>query len=215
MHTKRTLRWSAVGFIVVAALVAACGTVDRSQPTPSQGPTATPHASAGVTTAPAPSPSPSASVAAIVGEWVGSHDCERIRAMLHEVGLDEFIAEAIYGNGLIPGVTSEAGIADPANPCAGAVRRAHSHVFTADGRFASRDFNGQNVDGGTWAIVDDHTVVINGLPFGFRIAGDELTLDPRPIDISKCTTRDCRFPADWVLMVAMPGTSWTRGTIPG
>lgn len=135
--------------------------------------------------------------------------------MLRGAGLDEFTVEQIYGNGLVPGVDSEADIADPSQPCAGAVIRAHSHVFTADGRFASRDFDGEQVDDGSYVIEGDDTVVINGVPFGFRIEGDELTLVPKPVDTSVCTTKECRFPAAWALMVAMPGTSWTRGTIPG
>ena len=44
--------------------------------------------------------------------------------------------------------------------------------------------------------------------------GDELTFQPPNVDISGCTTKECRFTATWVLMVAMPGTTWTRGEIP-
>ncbi len=61
----------------------------------------------------------------------------------------------------------------------------------------------------------DDIVVINDQSFRFSVDGDELTLEPPPVDISACTTQECRFMAAWVLMVAMPGTTWTRGTITG
>ena len=159
------------------------------------------------------SPSPAASDGApsIVGEWVGFHDCERIVAMLTEAGLDEFILEGVYE--LVPGATSPDDIDDPADPCRGAVRREHSHFFTADGAFGSRDDNGQQVDEGTYTIVGDDVVVINGETFHYRIDGDSISFQPDPVDISDCTTRMCRFMATWVLAVAMPGTTWTRGSI--
>ena len=218
MRAKGTWRWPSVGFISLVALVAACGGVANSQQPTGQAPSVsmTPDTSAATTSAPvqsSPSPAPSSLAAPIVGEWVGTHDCARMLAILDEAGLDEFIAETVYGNGLVPGASSEADV-DPARPCAGAVPRAHSHVFTADGRFASRDFQGQEVDDGTYVVQGAETVLINDVPFGYRVVGNELTLVPKPVDISACTTKECRFIATWVLMVAMPGTSWTRGTIP-
>ena len=215
MRAQRGRLWSAIAWIGVLVVVAACGTAANSQPTASRGePTSAASGTSAGTTA-GPATSPSAPAAAIVGEWVGTHDCERILAILQGAGLDEFLADAINGNQLVPGASPEAALGDPARPCAGAIPRAHSHVFTADGRFASRDFNGQEVDSGTYVIQGGDTVVINKVPFGFRVVGDELTLVPKPVDVSACTTKECRFAATWVLMVAMPGTSWTRGTIPG
>ena len=162
-----------------------------------------------------PSSAPTVAAAEIVGEWVGVHDCERITSLLGEAGLDEFLLEAVYGNGLVPGATKEADLKDPTQPCVGAVQRAHSHFFTAAGGFGSRDFNGQQVDEGGYRIEGDDLIDINGSKFRFHIDGDELTLEPEPVDISQCTDKMCRFEASWVLMVAMPGTTWKRGTIPG
>ena len=158
---------------------------------------------------------PQASPPAIVGEWVGIHDCLRIQKMLSDAGLEEFVAEAVYGNGLVPGVAAESDIEDMNRPCAAAVPRKHSHFFTADGFFGSKDYDGAQVDDGGYRLEGDDVVVINGTSFRYRIDGDELTLVPPEIDISDCTTKECRFPAAWVLMVAMPGTTWTRGTIAG
>ena len=84
-----------------------------------------------------PSPSAEASPSAanaIVGEWVGVHDCERIVAMLGDASLDEFLADAVYGNELVPGVDPRtATLKDPSKPCDGAVERQRSHFFTAAG----------------------------------------------------------------------------------
>ena len=193
--------------VLLVGIVAGCGGAQAQSPSPSvRGPSlSTPAASA-------EAGSSASSAHAIVGEWVGAHDCARIVAMLHDAGLDPFIAEQIYGNGLVPGVSSEAGL-HCNDPCAGAVPRAHSHFFTADGSFGSKDFNGEQVDSGTYEV-RGNTVVLNGATaIGFEIDGDELRLTPPTVDTSACTTDECRFGAAWVLMVAMPGTAWTRGAI--
>ena len=170
------------------------------QPSTTQAPTAT-------TSEASPPP-------AIVGEWVGVHDCNRIVTMLKDAGLDDdYIAEQVNGNGLVPGVDAESDTLDPSSPCAEAVPRAHSHFFTADGFFGSKDFTGEQVDDGGWRLEGDDVLVINGTPFRYRIDGDELTLEPPEIDMSNCGVPDCEFLATWVRMVAMPGTTWTRGTI--
>ena len=135
--------------------------------------------------------------------------------MLTDAGRQESLGDAIYGNGLVPGVDpSTTTVKDPAHVCDHAVQRAHSHFFTADGQFGSKDFNGQQVDDGSYRLEGDDIVVINDQPFHYSIDGDELTLVPPTVDISSCTTRECRFAATWVLMVAMPGTTWKRGEIP-
>jgi hypothetical protein len=199
--------------VVVMALVAACGGGASSTPAPSAAPTV-----AGSTpSATPPSAAPSASTAAganaaIVGEWVGMHDCERIVSMLKAAKLDEFVAEAVVGNGLIPGVFTESELKDPAHPCDEAVQQRHSHFFTAAGVFGSKDFHAQQVDDGTWKIEGDK-LVINDQAFGYAIDGDQLTLTPPTVDISTCSTKECRSTAVWVLMVAMPGTTWTKGII--
>ena len=135
--------------------------------------------------------------------------------MLTDAGQTENLADAIYGNGLVPGVDpSTATVKDPAHLCDGAVQRKHSHFFTANGQFGSKDFTGQQVDDAPYHLEGDDVVVIGDQPFHYAIAGDELTLVPPKVDISGCTTQECRFAATWVLMVAMPGTTWKRGEIP-
>ena len=193
---------------LVVLLATACGAGTPSSPTTAP--------SVSASAAPAePSTSASAATSAIVGEWVGTHDCNRILKMLTDAGLEEFLGDAIYGNLLVPGVDpSTTTVKDPEHVCDEAVQRAHSHFFTADGRFGSKDHNGQQVDDAPYRLEGRDVVVIGDQAFHYSIEGDELTLVPPKVDISGCTTRECRFAATWVLMVAMPGTTWKRGEIP-
>jgi hypothetical protein len=191
--------------VVLSMVIAACSGSAASAPIASPTTAASPSAEASVSAAP--------SQASIVGEWVGVHDCERIVAMLRGAKLEEFLPDAVYGNGLVAGDPQASALADPKYPCEGAVQRKHSHFFTASGEFGSKDFNGQRVDDGTYTLDGEDGLVINGSRFKYKIHGDELSVDPEPVDISSCTTRECRFPATWVLMVAMPGMTWKRGTI--
>lgn len=144
--------------------------------------------------------------ATLVGSWVGVHDCDAIVEALREAGVEEtVVVENVVGNGLVPGAATVADLADPSNPCADAIPREHGHFFTADGRFGSTDFNGDQVDDGTYEIVDDDTLSINGTEFSFSVEGDELTLQPPPVS-SDCSDFECQ----WSIMVAMPGQTLTR-----
>lgn len=131
--------------------------------------------------------------------------------MLTDAKLVEFLADPLEQ--LVPG-DPDVAAADPATACDGAVQREHSHFFTAAGGFGSKDFHGQRVDDGSYTLEGEDRIVINGQTFTYEIDGDELSLEPEPVDISSCTTKECRFTATWVLMVAMPGTTWKRGEIP-
>ena len=200
---------------VVVLIVAACGGPTPSATQSAPIASASPIVTASPSTAATGSPSAAAQASPIVGEWVGTHDCGRILKILTDSGLEEFLGDAIYGNGLVPGVDpSTTTVEDPAHVCDDAVPRAHSHFFTAGGQFGSKDFNGQQVDDGSYRLEGDDVIVINDQPFHYTINGDELTLEPPTVDISTCTTKECRFTATWVLMVSMPGTTWTRGEIP-
>ena len=68
---------------------------------------------------------------------------------------------------------------DPTKPCDGAVERQHSHFFTADGAFGSKDFDGQQVDDGTYTLEGNDGIVINGKRFTYEVQGDELVARAR------------------------------------
>ena len=199
------------GSLVVALAIFAATACSPTGVQPSSGAATTSPAMSSMSPAAVTSKPSAKDAATIVGEWAAHHDCAQIKAMLEAAGLEEFVAESIFGNNLVPGVTSEAEAPDPSNLCEGAVEREHSHFFTADGRFGSRDHNGNQVDDGRYELVGDDTVVINDrTAFRYTIDGDQLTLTPPEVDISDCTTKECRFAKAWVLMVAMPGSTWTR-----
>ncbi len=189
-----------IGTTTLALLVAACASpnqADESSASPS-------------TTAASAAGEPSASAAAgatseIVGEWVGIHDCERIVEALRDAGFEEaFVLENVVGNALVPEASSVDDLADSADPCADAVPRKHGHFFTPDGGFGSTDHSGQQVDDGTYEVVDGDTVSINGTEFGYEIRGETLNLVS--LAPEGCVTFEC----GWSIMVAMAGEPLER-----
>lgn len=63
---------------------------------------------------------------------------------LTDAGLENWVVGSVAGNGFVPGVTSPDQIADPANPCEGAVPREHSHFFDEHGLFGSLERAGDS-----------------------------------------------------------------------
>ena len=160
-----------------------------------------------ISTAASPSAEPSMSNAAIVGIWRGEHECAGIADALAEAGFDEsVIVETIVGNGLVPGAESPSDVANVTEACEQAITLEHSHEFTADGQFFSYDQDGNEVDFGTYRLIDDDTVAIGdaSVEFDFTIEGDHMTLEPQ-------TERGCLdFNCQWALMVAMPWSGMER-----
>ena len=186
---------------VAAVLFAACASASPSGP--AQSDSAEPLLSGAPATAVAASTAP----ADLVGEWERETRCDEIVAALDEAGLEQWIPEVAAG--FVPGATGPDAIADPADPCRDAVPLRHSHFFTADGQFGSRDQDGNQVDDGTYQIVDEGTFVVSkefpDVTFQYAIDGDSLTLEPA---IPVCSP-DC-FEAAWSVSVAFPGHAWRR-----
>jgi hypothetical protein len=164
------------------------------------GCTAAPSASALPDT---PSPSPSVAVSPLVGEWVGIHNCKAIVHTLRSAGFEGVVLDIVIDNGLVPGAGSKDDLADQSMPCEDAVPREHEHIFTADGQFGSRDWNGNPVDDGTYEIVDEDTLIIEGIELGYSIEGDELKLESIP---KGCEDDECIYS----IMLAMPGETMHR-----
>jgi hypothetical protein len=153
---------------------------------------------------------PAGTSAAIVGVWQGVHECEGIAEALGAAGFDEaVILENIVGNGLLPGVESPDEVSDITTACEEATPLEHSHEFTADGQFFSYDQDGEEVDFGTYELIDDDTLSIGapdrpGMEFDFTIEGDHLTLVPQVP--AGCLEFECQ----WAVMVAMPWSGMDR-----
>jgi pimeloyl-ACP methyl ester carboxylesterase len=190
--------------ISIILLLAACG---GSAPTRSESAAASEPERSTSASAPTSIDSP------IVGEWIGTHDCERIVEALGAAGFDEAtILEVVVGERLVPDAESPEDLADPTAPCADAVPREHGHFFTNASAFGSTDFDGEQVDDGTFTVVDDDTLVISpnftetdapATEFGYTIDGDTLTLEPIVPD--GCVEFVCL----WSIMVAMAGEPLT------
>jgi hypothetical protein len=154
-----------IGCLLAAAALASCAA--------STGPSGPPAAS----TAPA-SPSeassggPSAFDPDLVGTWTRMHDCQTMLAAFEEAGLAESHAVWIIGNWVGDPKDVEA---DPNNLCAEArPPEEHSHFFTADGQFGSLDAEGNQVDGGDYALVDNDTLSFASHSTEFGYDGDIL-----------------------------------------
>ena len=169
-------------------------------------------------TAPEPTTSAPAETTPLVGDWERVITCAELARAYREAGFDREARWAGAGSGFIPGVTSVDQLTDPEHhPCEGAVPRKHSHFFTEDGRFGSRDWNGVQVDWGTYEIIDEGSFAMpyrfeRGKPivveFRYRIDGNTLRLDPELT--SDCTTGRCREAAAWAVSVAYAGEEWER-----
>jgi hypothetical protein len=174
----------------------------------------TPQAAGGNTSAAPAESEPSSTgddVPALVGEWSRTTTCQQRADALEAAGLGRFAAEHAAGDGFVPGVTSVDQLADPKHPCQDAVPQVHSHFFTADGQFGSRDAQGNQVDDGDYELQGDDTVVIGTAPhavtFHYRIEdGDRLYLDP---ELPACARKGC-WDAQWGVAVAYPGLPWER-----
>jgi hypothetical protein len=106
--------------------------------------------------------------AALIGEWQRLQKCSELEHSMNKAELHDALLQFIAEDGWIPGVTRVKQIEYPTHPCKGAVARKHSHFFTADGAFGSRDDNGKQVDDGSYRLVGDDTVVIGSVTFHYK-----------------------------------------------
>jgi hypothetical protein len=147
----------------------------------------------------------------LVGRWERVTTCQELVSALTKAGLRKTAPAMLAGNGFVPGTPLQ--LAARTNICKGAVARRHSHFFTAEGQFGSVDYNGRQVDDGSYRLLGARTVRINDGTFHFRIAGRELRLEPviSAADRRKALTLPLRFStAGWQVAVAFPGHAWKR-----
>ena len=187
-----------VGFVVVLSLTACASSPERlSSGTSGKPPT---------TSTPAAAP--------LVGRWEQSarvHTCQNyVRGMAYE-----HLLGAVDAAPLSHGETWEQVAADFCNPNPSEedFNISHSHFFDRYGDFGSVDAQNNQVDNGTYTIVNDHTMRIGKSTFHYDVSGDSLTLDPV---ITKAERREAlakpgQFTdAIWMVAVAFPGTAWHR-----
>jgi len=147
----------------------------------------------------------------LVGRWERVTTCQELLSAVTKAGLRKTAPAMLSGNGFVPGTPKQ--LAAKADICKGAVPRRHSHFFTAAGQFGSVDYNGQQVDDGSYRILDARTVRINDGKFHFRITGRKLRLEPviSAAARRKALAQPLQFStAGWQVAVAFPGHAWKR-----
>lgn len=154
------------------------------------------------------SASRSASASApFVGTWRRVTTCAELVAALQKAGMQKWVREFVAGNGFVPGVTSADGLSNN-NPCKGAVPRAHSHFFTKSRKFGSLDWKGQQVDDGSYKVINDRTFVMfkefPKVTFHYSIQGSNITF--APVVPSGCQSFRCA----WAITMSYPGKMWKR-----
>jgi hypothetical protein len=181
--------------ILAAVILAAC----NAQPTavlvptsPSSAvPTQTPQ-----TSSPTSGPSQGSP---LVGTWERVNSCKGFVQAFTTAGLIDLAPEWLVGAGYY----ASADQIDKNDMCKGATEVKHSHFFTASGGFGSYDQNGQQVDDGSYKLVDDHNIAFpSGITVQYSVVGDTVTFER--VESNLCTV-DCRENTAWALSAFYPG----------
>lgn len=206
------VRFIGLSSVLLAVLVMGCGS-----PSVSAAPSlsASPIRSASESPS-APSPQPSASVATadIVGTWTRTQTCEQSLAAFEASGFGSKAFEWVTQNWIPDASPRTSGFCDGAS---GAIP--HSHFFTADGKFGSRDQNGQQVDEGDYAIASPglltfprHASEFNysaTISVRYAVKGNEATFDVQ-VRAGCVTDAGCAQAYAWALSAFFSGPPWTR-----
>lgn len=200
------------GLAVVALVVSACSGSLAPSLSATANATPSPAASQAIapTTPPTPLPTPPS---ALIGNWTRLVSCRDELAAFAKAGLTDQVTQWVVAN-FVPAGAS----APPGNECANAGPAVqHSHFFTADGRFGSRDEHGQQVDDGDYALVDSATLSFPShahdfgyagtILVGFTLAGDSLTFT---VKIPAPCEAECRVAYGWALSALYGPQSFTR-----
>jgi hypothetical protein len=128
----------------------------------------------------------------LVGEWQRVNRCRPFVRAFKKAGLEQLAPEWLVGGGYRSGSIKQ--VAKDPHPCRGAKAFKHSHAFYPDGKFASFTARGQQVDNGTYKIIDNRTFRLLGAP-GFKVrysvTGDTIRY-LRVIAPHACKSKSCR-----------------------
>jgi hypothetical protein len=199
------IRVSIASALLVSVLAAGCSGSESEQ--------AEPSGQTSVASTAAAMPATTAETQALVGRWERVNECPQLVKALDEAGLGA-IAPSVAGD-YFPGISAKK-LAKKADVCAGAKPFVHSHFFTDSGAFGSLTEDLQQVDDGTYAIIDDSTFRIGtdpGVEFHYEINSDTLSLSPviTKAMVAKALANPLEFSdAGWSVAVAYPGETWKR-----
>jgi hypothetical protein len=202
IRKARTLSAWSVSILLVASACATSAPPETISQPPSQA---------------APTTEATPSAADIVGYWHRAQSCEELLATFRAAGLAESHRGWLQGNFF----GGEEGPAS-GDPCAGAAGPLeHSHWFTADSGFGSHDENGEEVDGGDYAVVDEDTLSFPSHAAEFGHDGEVLVdyeidadgLATFKVEVPEECDSPCQDAYAWALSAFSSGP-WEPGDVP-
>ncbi len=154
----------------------------------------------------------------IVGRWQTLRTCHGLVQAAKKAHLQP-LAPGIVGD-YFPGKTPQQ-LALKRHLCRGAKPQLHSHFFTRDGQFGSVDQHGQQVDDGSYRIIDARTFRIGNpdVHARFRYEVDHTNngkvLALKPVITKRMRREGLAHPlqfsrAGWAVAVAYTGHKWKR-----
>jgi hypothetical protein len=192
-----------VASVLISVLVVGCG---GSESEPS-GEASTPPPTA-------TTPTTTAATTGLVGRWERFNECPQLVEAFEQAGLAE-LAPSYVGDYFPDANPKE--LAQKDDLCKGAEPFVHSHFFDEAGAFGSLTENLEQVDDGSYEIVDDRTFVISkefpDVTFHYTIDGDELTLSPvltRALKKEALANPLEFHAAGWAITMSYPGQAWKR-----
>jgi hypothetical protein len=217
MPFRTTTRFAICLLVVLST--AACGgaspsgAAPSSAPVPSSSNAASPPATAAIATS---APSPTAALPQdIIGTWTRTQSCKEELAAFEATGLAKAAGFEWVTANWVPGASPRSsGFCDGAIP-----PTTHSHFFTKDGGFGSRDANGEQVDDGDYAVSSPGVLdfTSHASDFGYTgqivvrytITGGQATFDVQ-VPSGCASDATCADAYGWALSAFFKGAPWTR-----
>jgi hypothetical protein len=191
--------------LLISLLLVGCGGGESES--------AEPSGRTSVASTDATTPTTTAETQALVGRWERVNECQQLVKALDEADLGA-VAPGVVGD-FFPGISAKK-LAKKSDLCARAEPFVHSHFFTDTGAFGSLTEDLQQVDDGTYALIDNSTFRIGtdpGVEFHYEIEGDTLSLSPviTKAMLARALANPFEFSdAGWSVAVAYPGETWKR-----
>lgn len=139
-------------------------------------------------------------VSSLVGEWQRVNSCASFVQAFKEAGLIDLAPEWLVGGGYFTSLDQ----IDNTDLCKGATEVVHSHFFTANGGFGSRDENRNQVDDGSYQMVDDRTITFPSSDVTVHFSIEDETLLFEVVVPDPCVG-SCREATAWALSAFYPG----------
>jgi hypothetical protein len=199
----RTSSRQLIHLALVAMIAAACSSTGSGSTTSASAAGASPSTAV----------ASSSPVASLVGRWkqeANVHTCDHYVRGMDEEGL---LAAVESSPPYVPG---ESWQQVAKQFCKGSLEDwnvVHYHFFAAGGLFGSLDQDEQQVDDGTYKILDTHAFSIGRSKFHYAVRGDILKMDPliTAAQRKEALAKPGKFTtAGWMVAVTVPGTSWHR-----